>query len=100
MVKVRHVPIRTCVSCGGRIPQSQLIRVWINIENALEIGLASISNRVGRGVYLCLDSRCWDPREYTRGLEKGLRIAVSCHMKTCLSNYYKENLDMPSEEAL
>jgi predicted RNA-binding protein YlxR (DUF448 family) len=100
LVKARHIPIRTCVSCGVKRPQADLIRVWTDTQGTLLIGLALVNPRLGRGVYLCKDSQCWDPKAYTRGLEKGLRITVSGHTKTCLSSYYKQSLDMSSGEAL
>jgi len=72
---VSHVPLRTCVGCGVKRPQRELLRVALEPDRA---GLAlDVRRRLpGRGAYLCRDRRCWQPGTARRGLDRALRTSV------------------------
>ena len=66
-MRPRHIPVRTCVTCQTRKPQSELVRLVKDAEGGI---LVSPPRDVpGRGVYLCREQKCW-----VEGIEKG-RIA-------------------------
>ena len=50
-----HVPLRTCLGCGARAAQSDLIRLTIDAEGFLRIDRAGS----GRGGYLHRAERGW-----------------------------------------
>ncbi|MBI3798545.1 MAG: DUF448 domain-containing protein [Deltaproteobacteria bacterium] len=67
------MPIRTCVGCGSRESQSQLMRFTLGPEGALVPGRGE-----GRGGYLHPQRRC--VRAFTAarsGFVRSLRVVVS-----------------------
>ena len=60
-----HVPIRTCIGCGGRDPQPGLIR----FVATLAIG----RSLPGRGAYLHPRKECWKAFARARGPVRSLR---------------------------
>ena len=60
-----HVPIRTCVGCGGRDPQPTLIRFFAT--------LAVGRSLPGRGAYLHPRQECWKAFVRARGPVRSLR---------------------------
>jgi predicted RNA-binding protein YlxR (DUF448 family) len=50
-----HVPVRTCVACGKRAPQSQLLRLVLVEDQVLpDPG----RRQAGRGAYICRSRGC------------------------------------------
>ena len=67
----RHVPLRKCVACGNRTTKSELTRIVVTPEGAVEVD--STGKLLGRGAYVCGDSRC-APESLRRGqMEYALR---------------------------
>jgi len=66
-----HVPLRTCVGCGARAPQSALVRF-----TATAAGLhADVGRRAaGRGAYLHSAPTCWTAFVRRRGPVRSLRL--------------------------
>lgn len=62
-LKVRRVPLRTCIGCRQTRPQRELIRIYINKNSEPELDLQK--NKPGRGAYLCPRQECWE-----KGLKK------------------------------
>jgi|WetSurSiteA1Bulk_404760.scaffolds.fasta_scaffold58048_2 uncharacterized protein len=51
-----HIPVRTCISCGSKLPKSELIKLMTDSENRL---IKDNSGRLkGRGAYICAGQPC------------------------------------------
>jgi predicted RNA-binding protein YlxR (DUF448 family) len=66
-------PIRTCVGCIGRAPQSGLVR-FVGAGEGLRLDRAR--REPGRGAYLHPDPGCWDRFVRARGPIRSLRRSV------------------------
>ena len=82
VVRAKHIPLRTCLACGQRLPQKELVRVVSNREGAVQVDFRG--KQAGRGAYLCPRMDCWD-----KGLEKGrldraLRTRIGVEAKELL----------------
>ena len=97
-MKPHNVSVRTCIACGVKKSKSDLVRVSLDIQGILNIGVTN--NQKGRGVYICTSYLCWDPDSYKAGLEKGLRLTMSDEIKTRLFNYHQGNPDSPLGETI
>ena len=54
MLKVKHIPIRTCISCRTKRDKRDLLRLVIDHD-----GMISINQLApGRGVYVCAQDEC------------------------------------------
>jgi uncharacterized protein len=65
------VPIRSCVGCGRRAPQSELIRFI-----AADGRLIPAEARPGRGVYTCKRLACFERAVARRAFNRTLRRSV------------------------
>ncbi|MGA0122387.1 MAG: YlxR family protein [Gaiellales bacterium] len=61
-------PERTCSGCGGRRPQSSLVRLAVGPSGTVEAGV-----RGGRGTYLCPDPACVRRALERRAIGRALR---------------------------
>ena len=57
MPRKRHIPERTCVSCGNRKPKRELVRIASSPEGQVSVDVTG--KAPGRGAYVC-GSDCWD----------------------------------------
>ena len=78
--------MRTCLACGQRLPQKELVRVVSPREGAVQVD--SRGKQAGRGAYLCPRVDCWD-----KGLEKGrldraLRTPIGAEAKDFLKTQF------------
>ncbi len=67
LIRQKHVPIRTCVACGAKLPKLALVRV-VHTPSG-EVMVDPTGKQSGRGAYLCHDPACW------QRMMKGDRIA-------------------------
>jgi predicted RNA-binding protein YlxR (DUF448 family) len=66
-------PIRTCVGCRAKRPQSELIRVVLSPE-----GIVAVRSRgPGRGAYLCPKESCMSHSVRSGALRRALRHEAS-----------------------
>lgn len=71
---MRSAPVRTCVGCGERSPQSQLVR-FVSSAGALTL---DVGRRLpGRGAWLHRESVCWGDFVRRRGAVRSLRTTPS-----------------------
>jgi predicted RNA-binding protein YlxR (DUF448 family) len=63
-------PVRTCVGCGGRFPQAELVRYHVR-AGALSMGAGD-----GRGVYTCRREACVTRALARRAFARRLRQQV------------------------
>jgi predicted RNA-binding protein YlxR (DUF448 family) len=63
--------MRTCVGCGSRRPQDELVRLSAGSGDALAVGARS-----GRGAYLCPDRACVEQAVRKGAIARRLRAPV------------------------
>jgi len=54
----RHIPQRSCVTCGVKTSKRELVRIVMTPER--ECAVDDTGKRSGRGAYLCRQPGCWD----------------------------------------
>ena len=69
----RHVPLRTCVVCGERIPKRDLVRV---VASGGGVALDLNGRASGRGAYLCRDEDGDDAPRVRARLAHALRVEI------------------------
>ncbi len=74
MVKRKHIPLRTCVSCGLKTAKRDLVRIVARPEAGVVVDSTGRQN--GRGAYVC--SACGrSPQKLNRRrLERSLRSKI------------------------
>ena len=90
MAKTRHVPERTCVACGQKLPKRELIRIVRTPQGAVLVDATGKSP--GRGAYLCGSSACWERAVHKGGLERGLHTQITGPDRAQLMAYYHQHL--------
>jgi len=81
----KRIPQRTCVACGAKKDQTQLIRIVQGPDTGLSIGTPS---RVcGRGAYICPSRRCWEKGLKGTRLEHALRAKLTNENRAALLQY-------------
>jgi uncharacterized protein len=68
---LRQEPIRSCVGCGRKAPQSELLR-FVAENGRLAAGAA----RPGRGAYTCKRLACFERAVARRAFNRTLRRTV------------------------
>ena len=53
----RHIPERTCVTCGSKKPKRELVRIASSPEGQVSVDVTG--KAPGRGAYVC-GADCWD----------------------------------------
>jgi predicted RNA-binding protein YlxR (DUF448 family) len=87
-VKSRHVPLRTCLACGVKQPQRQLVRIVRASSEGVEIDFKRVKH--GRGGYLCHSRECWQ-RIWEKGLlERAFRTAIPSQAREYLWAQYMQ----------
>jgi predicted RNA-binding protein YlxR (DUF448 family) len=76
-------PVRTCVGCGRRAPQRDLLRF---VASGGE--LAPGRTRPGRGAYTCRRLACFERAAARRAFNRTLRRSV--HVDRSLSSLYTD----------
>lgn len=62
-------PVRLCMGCGGRAPQSELLRLAVAEDDTLAVVSRRHSGRTG---YLHRQQDCWDRFARRKGLVRSL----------------------------
>ncbi|NQW23076.1 MAG: YlxR family protein [SAR202 cluster bacterium] len=88
--KNRHVPERSCVACGAKMPKMQLVRVASSSEGTFTIDTTGRAS--GRGAYLCKSSECWEQAIVKGAIERSLRRELSAQDIGQIRTYYQENI--------
>lgn len=75
VVKKKHVPMRTCVSCGAKSAKRSLLRIVATPDEGVDVDASGRAN--GRGAYVCRDGSC-GPSGLQRGrVEHALRTRMT-----------------------
>ena len=68
----RPQPQRTCVACGAKKPQGELVRV---VSRGKAVPKLDVVGRApGRGAYLCAQTACVERAWSRRALERALKL--------------------------
>lgn len=73
-MKVKKVPMRTCVGCGEQKTKKELIRVVKNNENQVFVDFKGKAN--GRGAYICPSIECLKKAQKRDALSRSLMIKI------------------------
>lgn len=73
-MKVKKVPMRTCVGCGEQKTKKELIRVVKNNENQVFVDFRGKAN--GRGAYICPSLECLKKAQKRDALSRSLMIKI------------------------
>ncbi len=74
-VRVKHVPVRTCVACRESGAKRGLTRIVRTPAGAVLIDPTGKAN--GRGAYLCDKPGCWDRAVSTPLLARSLNVELT-----------------------
>ena len=86
----KHVPKRTCVSCGSTTAKRELIRLVRTASGGAEPD--PTGKQPGRGAYLCYNPECWDRAVKKGRLENALRTKLPSEAREALLQYGAERL--------
>lgn len=87
----RHVPQRTCLSCGSTAAKRELVRLVRTPAGGAEVD--ATGKRPGRGAYLCHNRDCWQQAVKKGRLDRALRATVSRQDAAAIIRYADEHLD-------
>ena len=85
MARPRHVPQRSCFSCGRRADKRDLVRLVRTGAGSVEVD--AIGKVSGRGAYLCSNRECWEEGLKKTRLDRVLKCTVSPETRERLLAY-------------
>lgn len=74
-MKVKKIPLRTCVVSKEKLPKKELLRIVRTPDSNVEVDLTGKKN--GRGAYIKADLETLDKAKKTKVLERHLEIEIS-----------------------
>ena len=77
------IPVRTCVGCFKKFPQSDLVRIIRLPDKSLCLD----ETKSGRSVYLCKNVNC-----YKRAVERKGQNAITYGLKVPVTEEFKKGL--------
>jgi predicted RNA-binding protein YlxR (DUF448 family) len=83
--RVKHIPMRTCVSCRTSKPKRELLRVVRTPDGHVQLDASG--KKAGRGAYLCARLSCWENALKRKRLESEFEIAISSEDRLALDAF-------------
>ena len=77
-MKVKKIPMRSCVITKEKLPKSELIRVVRTTDNTIIIDTTGKVN--GRGAYLKKDKTVFDKARKSKILERHLECSIDSNL--------------------
>ncbi len=74
-MKVKKIPLRTCVVTHEKLPKQELLRIVRTPEGMIEADLTGKKN--GRGAYIKSDLETLEKARKSKILEKHLEVSIS-----------------------
>lgn len=74
-MKVKKIPMRTCVVTKEQRPKQDLVRVVATKEGLVSVDLTGKAN--GRGAYLTLEKSVIEKAIKTKALDKKLEVSIA-----------------------
>ncbi|MCH8308861.1 MAG: YlxR family protein [Chloroflexi bacterium] len=75
LAKKKHVPLRTCVSCGKKTTKRDLLRIVATPTDGIVVDNSGRAN--GRGAYVCRDGSCGSDGLQRGRVEYVLRVKLT-----------------------
>lgn len=73
-MKVKKIPMRTCVVCHEKLEKRELLRIVKNKEGIVSVDITGKAN--GRGAYIKKDLEVLDKAIKSKALERHLECAI------------------------
>ena len=89
-MKVKKIPLRSCVVTKEKLPKKDLLRVVRTPEGGVIVDLSGKAN--GRGAYICKDCECLKKAIKSKALNRAFKMEVPDEV------YEKLLLEMESYE--
>ena len=86
-MKVKKIPMRSCVVTNERLPKSELLRIVRTPEGMVKADLTGKLN--GRGAYIKKDEETLDKAIKTKALSRHLECAISDEVYEEIRNIIK-----------
>ncbi len=74
-MKVKKIPLRSCVITKERLPKGELLRIVRDKDGNVEVDLTGKLN--GRGAYIKKDLNVLEKAKKTKALERHLEVEIS-----------------------
>ena len=74
-MKVKKIPLRTCVITKEQLPKKELLRIVRTPENKIEVDLTGKLN--GHGAYIKKDKETIEKARKSKALDKYLEVTIS-----------------------
>ena len=92
----KHIPFRTCLICRTKKEKSQLIRISLDPDGNIVVGMAPKETRgkvlnTGRGVYVCRKEQCIN--KITKSVGKSRRKQAYALSRSFRQMISIENMD-------
>lgn len=81
-MKVKKIPLRTCLGCKGVRPKKELVRIVRTPEG--DIVVDPTGKKSGRGAYTCPNAACLELALKGALLENALETSLSAEVKNNL----------------
>lgn len=76
MTKVRKIPMRMCVGCGGMRPKMEMVRVVRTPQGEVKVDTTRSGKMAGRGAYVEPKEECLQAARKGRKLDHALECQV------------------------
>lgn len=86
-MKVRKIPMRSCIVTREKLPKNELVRVVRTPENNVIVDITGKVN--GRGAYLKKDQEVFDKAKKSKVLDRQLEVEIPDCIFEELSNLIK-----------
>lgn len=102
-MSIKHVPERTCIACGAKRPQRDLLRLVS--QGGASPSVDTKGKAAGRGAYVCLALACAETAFKRRALERALRLKEPVRaefkdeLRALLANVTSPAIEAPEPQA-
>lgn len=88
-MKIKKIPLRSCLVTKEKLPKKELIRIVKNKDGNISIDLTGKAN--GRGAYLKKDIEVIKKAKLSKALDRSLEASISDKLYEELEEYIKNN---------
>ena len=85
-MKVKKIPMRTCIITQEKYPKKELIRVVRTPNKQIIVDITGKAN--GRGAYICDNIECFEKMIKSKKLEKSFERKISDDIYEALRNEF------------
>lgn len=88
-MKVKKIPMRTCVVCHEKLEKRELLRIVKNKEGIVSVDITGKAN--GRGAYIKKDLEVLDKAIKSKALERHLECQIDSSVYDEIRNIIENN---------